>query len=90
MGCFRVVAFKEADDHKQVVGGGDSWVFAVEFGETPRAYTVVGYSQSEVEGTPHFDDQAKLYSENRMKKAAFTEAEISKQMLTTYHPGQER
>jgi acyl-homoserine-lactone acylase len=90
MGCFRVVAFKEADDHKQVVRGGDSWVFAVEFDETPRAYTVVGYSQSEVEGTPHFDDQAKLYSENRMKKAAFTEAEINKQLLTTYHPGEEK
>ncbi len=90
MGCFRVVAFREADDHKQVVSGGDSWVFAVEFGESPRAYTVVGYSQSEVEGTPHFDDQAQLYSENRLKKAAFTEAEISEQLLSTYHPGQEQ
>ncbi len=89
MGCFRVVAFKEAEDHKQVVSGGDSWVFAVEFDESPIAYTVVGYSQSEVEGSPHFDDQAKLYSENRMKKAAFTDAEIEAQLLSTYHPGKE-
>jgi acyl-homoserine-lactone acylase len=90
MGCFRVVAFKQAEDKKHVVSGGDSWVFAVEFAESPRAYTIVGYSQSEVEGTPHFDDQAKLYSENRMKKAAFTEAEIDQQLLSTYHPGEEK
>lgn len=90
MGCFRVVAFKQAEDNKHVVSGGDSWVFAVEFGETPQAYTVVGYSQSEVEGTPHFDDQASLYSENRMKKAAFSDAEIEAQLLSKYHPGDER
>ncbi len=90
MGCFRVVAFDEADDHKQVVSGGDSWVFAVEFGDLPRAYTVVGYSQSEVEGTPHFDDQAKLYSENKMKPAAFTESQIESQLLSAYHPGEEQ
>ena len=62
---------------------------AVEFGETPRAYTIVGYSQSEVESTPHFSDQAALYSANQMKPAAFTEEEISASLVKSYHPGEE-
>ena len=89
VGCFRVAGFREADDGKLVVSGGDSWVFCVEFGDNPRAYTIVGYSQSEVPGTPHFSDQAALYSANQMKPAAFTEAQIQAQLEKTYHPGEE-
>jgi len=90
MGCFRVAKFRtDESDSKQIVNSGDSWVFAVEFGAQPRAYTIVGYSQSEVEGTPHFSDQASLYSNNTMKRAAFTEVEINKQLLKRYHPGEE-
>jgi acyl-homoserine-lactone acylase len=86
MGCFRVAGFDLADDGKLVVNTGDSWVFAVEFSDPPRAYTVVGYSQSEVPGAEHFADQATLYSENRMKRAAFTEAEIKRDLERTYRP----
>lgn len=90
MGCFRVAKFRtDPMDGKQCVNSGDSWVFAVEFGKQPRAYTMVGYSQSEIEGTPHFNDQAALYSENKLKPAAFTEEEIGEQLLNRYHPGEE-
>ena len=84
-----MAAFREADDGRLVVSGGDSWVFCVEFAETPKAYTIVGYSQSEVPGSPHFSDQAALYSANQMKRAAFTEAEIEAALLAAYHPGEE-
>ncbi len=88
-GCFRVLGFQRADDGKLVANGGDSWVFAVEFSQPPKAYTVVAYSQSEIEGAPHFNDQAPLFSNNEMKRAAFTDAEIDAQLLKTYHPGEE-
>ena len=88
LGCFRALGFREDTDGKLVVRGGDSWVFTVEFAETPRAYTIVGYSESEIEGSPHFDDQARLYSENKMKRAAFTDEEIEAQLLRKYRPGE--
>lgn len=89
LGCFRVLGFREDSDGKLVVRGGDSWIFAVEFGEIPKAYTVVGYSQSEVEGSPHFSDQAILYAGNQMKRVAFTEEEIEGELTRRYRPGAE-
>jgi acyl-homoserine-lactone acylase len=89
MGSFRVLDFHKADDGKLVASGGDSWVFAVEFSQPPKAYTVVAYSQSDVAGSPHYSDQAALFAGNKMKRAAFTESEIQAQLLKTYHPGEE-
>ncbi len=51
--------------------------------------TNVAYSQSDVPGSAHFSDQAPLFSANRLKPAAFTEAEIKAQLLKTYRPGEE-
>ena len=74
MGCFRVLEFDKSSDGKLVANSGDSFVFAVEFSQPPRAYTVVAYSQSDVDGSPHFSDQAPLFSASKMKRAAFTDA----------------
>ena len=90
MGCFRIVGYREAEDGKLVARTGDSWVFAVEFADTPKAYTIIAYSESEVEGTPHFSDQAELFANRKMTRAAFTEKEIKKQLIASYHPGEER
>jgi acyl-homoserine-lactone acylase len=89
MGCFRVLEFRTDKDHKLVANSGDSFVFAVEFSQPPRAFTIVAYSQSDVPNTPHFSDQAPLFSANRLKPAAFTEDEIQAQLLKTYRPGEE-
>ena len=89
MGCFRVLEFRKDSDGKLAANSGDSWVFAVEFSQPPKAYTVVAYSQSDVEGSPHFHDQAALFSTNKMKRAAFTDAEIQAQLLKSYRPGEE-
>ncbi len=87
MGCFRALKFAEADDGKLIVNSGDSWIFAVEFGDTPRAYSVVGYSQTSNENSPHFNDQSVLYANNEMKPVAFTEPEIAAHLLRAYRPG---
>ncbi|MEX2113067.1 MAG: penicillin acylase family protein [Pirellulales bacterium] len=88
-GCFRVLGFRQDADHKLVANTGDSFVFAVEFSQPPKAYTVLAYSQSDVEGSPHFADQAPLFSAGKMKRAAFTDEEIAAQLLRSYHPGEE-
>lgn len=89
MGSFRILGYKDDDDGKRHARTGDSWVFAVEFGETPVAYSVVAYSQSGDEDSPHFADQAALFADNGMKKVAFTEADIAESLIAKYHPGEE-
>lgn len=89
MGCFRVLEFRRAADGKQVARRGDSWVFAVEFSQPPKGYTIVAYSQSEREDSPHYSDQAALFSAGKMKRAAFTDEQIEAQLLSKYRPGEE-
>jgi acyl-homoserine-lactone acylase len=89
MGCFRVLEFHADSDGKLAANSGDSFVFAVEFSDPPRGYTNVAYSQSDVPSSPHFSDQASLFSANRLKPAAFTDAEIEAQLIKAYRPGEE-
>ena len=67
--------------------GGDGWVFAVEFGEVPRAYSVLAYGQSRLAESPHHADQAAMFARGEMKQVAFTEADIDKQTVRRYRPG---
>lgn len=85
-GCFRVLEFRDDADGRRAANGGDSWVFAVEFGDAPQAFTVVAYSGSDVVGSPHYSDQAILFSANRLKPAAFTQAEIQASLVRSYRP----
>lgn len=89
MGSFRVIGYRDAEDGRKVARSGDSWVFAVEFGKNPKAYSIVAYSQSGNEDSPHFADQASLFAENRMKPVAFLEKDIERSLIKAYHPGEE-
>ena len=90
LGNFRVIYFgPEEEDKKRRVIGGDGWVFAVEFGKEIKAYSVLAYGQSNNPDSPNFDDQAKLFAENKMKKVAFSEADIKKKLVKKYRPGEE-
>ncbi len=88
MGAFRVLGFGPAENNRRVARTGDSWVFAVEFGREPRAYSIVAYSQSGREDSPHFADQAELFADDRMKPVAYLEEDIRRTMLRAYHPGE--
>jgi len=90
LGCFRVLNFREEEDGKRVVTGGDGWVLAVEFTNPPRAYSVLGYGQSPDPESPYHADQAEMFAAGRMKRVAFTEAEIREQLVERYRPGEER
>lgn len=88
LGCFRVLWFGEGPDGKQEIRGGDGWQLAVEFSDPPRAYSVLAYGQSNDEKNPHHTDQVTLFADSKMKRVAFTEAEIEREVLRAYQPGE--
>jgi len=90
LGCFRVLGYVEDDDGKFKVYRGDGWVLAVEFSDPPRAYSILGYGNSNREESPYYYDQAELFADNRMKPVAFTEEDIARQLVMRYRPGEER
>ena len=89
LGCFRVLNFRNDRDGKRTVAGGDGWVLAVEFTNTPRAYSVLAYGESPREDSPHHSDQAEMFARGQMKRVAFTEADIEAQTIRRYRPGLE-
>jgi acyl-homoserine-lactone acylase len=89
LGCFRVLNFSTAEDGKRVVNGGDGWILAVEFGEQPRAYSVLGYGQSPDPESPFHANQAAMFAAGEMKPVLWSEAEIEGATVYRYHPGEE-
>jgi acyl-homoserine-lactone acylase len=89
LGCFRVLNFMTDGDGKRVVNGGDGWVIAIEFGDVPRAYSVLAYGQSPDPASPYHDDQAAMFAANRMKPVFWTEEDIARGTVLRYRPGQE-
>ena len=90
LGCFRTIGFAEDEDGKYRARTGDAWVLAVEFGDPPRAYSVLAYGNSNQEDSPYFYDQAEMFANNTLKPVAYTEEEIQKDLVELYRPGKER
>ncbi len=88
LGCFRIMTFERDKDGKMSAIGGDGWTFAVEFGDVPRAYSILAYGQSRLPASPFFDDQAELFARGEMKPVAFTAADIKAQTITQFRPGE--
>jgi acyl-homoserine-lactone acylase len=89
LGCFRVLQFGQEPDGKLAVRGGDGWILAIEFGEQPRALSVLGYSESQREGSPWRGDQAELFAKGELKKVAFLPKDVDDQAVKRYRPGQQ-
>lgn len=87
LGCFRALSYTETDDGRFAANRGDAWVFAVEFGEVPRAYSVLSYGQSPKEDSPHFADQAAMFARGEMKTIAWTDEDIERGAIRRYRPG---
>ncbi len=90
LGCFRILGFTREDDGKLVATSGDAWILAVEFGDTPRAYSVLAYGQSRRPESPYHADQAAMFAKGEFKRVAFTEADVNAQAVVRYRPGQKR
>jgi acyl-homoserine-lactone acylase len=90
LGCFRVLTYARAQDEKLVANFGDGWVLAVEFTETPRAYSVLAYGQSPNPTSPWHADQAEMFARGEMKKVAFSFKDVDAQAIRRYRPGKAR
>lgn len=86
LGCFRVLQFREETDGTRTVSGGDGWILAVEFGDTPRAVSVLAYGNSSLAGNPLFGDQAELFARGELKPVLFGAAEVDAGALRRYRP----
>ena len=62
LGCFRVLWYRDEPDGKQATQGGDGWILAVEFGDIPRAFSVLAYGPSNRVDSPWFADQAERFA----------------------------
>jgi acyl-homoserine-lactone acylase len=88
-GCFRTLSFSEAEDGRRVANRGDAWVLFVEFGEVPRALSVLSYGQSPRPDSPHLDDQARMFARGEVKAVRWTSADIEGAAVRRYRPGDE-
>ncbi|MDE2806117.1 MAG: penicillin acylase family protein [Gemmatimonadota bacterium] len=89
LGCFRVLSFAPTGDGRLAANRGDSWVFVVEFGDVPRARTVLAYGQTARTGAPHHADQAAMFARGQTKEIAWTDEDIRRTTITSYRPGEE-
>lgn len=71
-----------------VVGG--SFMGVYEFGERIKAKTLLTYGVSGNPDSPHYFDQATLYSNQEFKTAWFYDDEVQEHTVYSYHPGEPR
>lgn len=67
---------------------GDAYVSIVEFGEQVKARSIIPYGESDHPESDHYDDQAELYAQGKLKPVFFTEDEISANLKLKYRPGE--
>jgi acyl-homoserine-lactone acylase len=87
LGCFRTLSYEETSDGRLAANRGDAWVFAVEFGDVPRAFSVLAYGQSPKEDSPHHADQAAMFARGEMKTVLWTDEDIERGAVRRYRPG---
>ena len=74
---------------KRIYGDrGNSFVAAVEFGPRLRAKSILAGGESGDPKSPHFADQAAMYSRGEFKDVLFYKEDIEKQLERKYHPGE--
>lgn len=65
-----------ADDTNMYVGGGDSWIGAIEFGDEVKAKVLLTYGNATQKDSPHKGDQLELFSKKEMRDAWITKVDI--------------
>lgn len=67
---------------------GNSFICAVEFGPTIHAKALLAGGESGRPGSPHFGDQAEMYTKGRFRDVLFYKEDVLKHAEKTYHPGE--
>jgi acyl-homoserine-lactone acylase len=74
---------------KRIYGDrGNSFVAAVEFGPRIVAKSILAGGESADPASPHFNDQAEMYSRGQFKDVLFYKDDIERHLERKYHPGQ--
>ncbi|WP_226390218.1 penicillin acylase family protein [Penaeicola halotolerans] len=66
---------------------GNSFVAAVEFGDKVRAKSLLAGGQSGDPNSPHFTDQAEMYSRGEFKDVYYYKEDVTAHAKETYQPG---
>jgi acyl-homoserine-lactone acylase len=74
------------DSHKWYGVNGNSFIAAVEFGPTIKAYSLLAGGQSGDVNSPHFFDQAEMYKEGKFKNVLFYKNDVKKAAVQVYNP----
>jgi acyl-homoserine-lactone acylase len=67
---------------------GNSFVAAVEFGPTVHAKAIMTGGESGDPASPHFTDQAEMFTKGQFRDVLFTPEEVQAHAERRYHPGQ--
>lgn len=67
---------------------GNSFICAVEFGKKVRAKSLLTGGESGDKNSPHFGDQASMYTNGVFKDVLFYKEDVLKHTEKTYHPGE--
>jgi acyl-homoserine-lactone acylase len=69
---------------------GHSFVSVVEFAPKLQARSILVFGENADPASPHYFDQAQLYSKRQFKPAWFTLDEVKKNSKVVYHPGEKQ
>ncbi len=83
VGIFRVAWPGNFRDGKYYIGGGDSWVAVIEFGDEVKAKVLLSYGNSSQPGSPHNGDQLQLFSDLEMRDAYLYRKDVEAHATTT-------
>jgi acyl-homoserine-lactone acylase len=78
---------RESPGQKRMYGTvGDTYISVVEFGKKLQARSLLVFGESADPTSPHYFDQAELYSTQRFKPAWFSLSEIKRHLEKKYRP----
>ncbi len=80
-GVVRVAWPGDADETHMFVGGGDSWVAIIEFGDTVKAKALLSYGNATQKDSPNNGDQLELFSKKELRDVWFTKDEVEANTL---------
>ncbi|MBL7876770.1 MAG: penicillin acylase family protein [Cyclobacteriaceae bacterium] len=87
-GSLAAYGSKKYPGTKKMYGSvGNSFVAVVEFGKEVKAKSLLAGGNNNNPQSPHFNDQADLYSTGRFKDVWFYKKDVLKHAERTYHPG---
>lgn len=80
---------RQREGTKKLYGSsGNSFVAVVEFGDQVKAKSILAGGQASDPSSPHFYDQAEMYTQAQFKEVAYYRADVEKRAQKKYKPGQ--